>query len=79
MPWYLEGFSKENESMVLNQAVPGLEDAEVVRLLSPPAGEDYRIGVHPIEGDVVRAIARLAGHEVRDDLIYFVGFNPNLF
>lgn len=79
MPWYLEGFSKKDQSMVLNVAVPEIEDAEVVRLLSPPEGEDYRIGVYAIEGDTVNAFARLAGHEVRDDLTYFIGFNPHVF
>ncbi len=77
MPWYLEGFSKKDESMELNVAVPGIEHAEVVRLLSPPVGEDYKIGVYPIEGEVLGAFARLAGHEVRDDLVYFAGFNPH--
>ncbi|MDX3656113.1 hypothetical protein PV646_02230 [Streptomyces sp. ID05-26A] len=74
MSWYLEGFSKQDEFIVLNQKLTGTKDAEVARLLSVVKDRDLRIGGYPVEGERLGAFARLAGHEVRDDLDYFVNF-----
>lgn len=77
MSWYLEGFSKEDEFIRLNQVLPGIEDAEVARLLEVDYDDDLRFGGYPVEDERLRAFARVAGHEIRDDLDYFVNFKTD--